>query len=306
MIDEIVVDVKNLNKSFAGKPVVIDMTLQIKKGQIFGFLGPNGSGKTTFLRMLCGLITPDSGQGMCLGYDIFRSSHAIKKLVGYVPQTFSLYEDLTVKENLDFIARIYEIKNARKSVDAIIDRLLLKPYQSQLTAYLSGGWKQRVSLAAALLHDPKLLLLDEPTAGVDPKARRDFWNEIHQLTSEGISVLVSTHYIDEAERCNRLAYMAYGHLLVEGSLQEVIQHPELHSWSIVGKNLSKLAELLAQEPSVQQISMLGNELRICTDVDNFSEKMQSILPNFTDYQWRAVPSNLEEVFIYLVNNGKKK
>ncbi len=221
MTDEYVVDAHNLCKSFNGKLAVDDVSLQIKRGEIFGFLGPNGSGKTTTIRMLCGLLTPDSGSGQCLGYDILHDSEQIKRLVGYVPQAFSLYGDLTVKENLDFIARTYQMDNDKKRVKDIIEELGLQEYANKFARTLSGGWKQRLSLAAALVHEPKLLLLDEPTAGVDPKARRYFWDYISQLTTKGITSLVSTHYMDEAERCNRLAYIVFGKLMAEGTVQDI-------------------------------------------------------------------------------------
>lgn len=216
------IDVNGLYKSFSGKPAVIDVGLQVKRGEIYGFLGPNGSGKTTTLRMLCGLLTPDKGQGQCLGYNILTQSDVIKKHVGYMTQQFSLYADLTIYENLDFIARIYNIKNRKHHVQQSIKHLGLVDRQKQLAGTLSGGWKQRLALAAALIHNPQLLLLDEPTAGVDPKARREFWDHIQDLSTQGITTLVSTHYMDEAERCHRLAYIAYGHLLTRGTAQEII------------------------------------------------------------------------------------
>jgi len=297
-----VIDVKGLRKSFSGRPAVIDVSLQIKKGQIFGFLGPNGSGKTTTMRMLCGLLTPDAGSGRCFGYDIFKDSHEIKQYVGYMPQTFSLYQDLTVKENLDFIARIYREKNTRNSVSAMIERLNLQKYRDTLAGKLSGGWKQRVSLAAALIHHPKILLLDEPTAGVDPKARRDFWNDIHALSREGMAVLVSTHYIDEAERCHMLAYIVYGHLLVKGTLNEVIHHRGLNTWVVTGKNLENLVELLSHASDVQQMSVLGNSLRVSSANPFFAQKDL----RFSAWQWKKVDASLEEVFIHLVNQSRDK
>ena len=216
------IDVAGLNKSFGDKHVVRDLTLRVPRGQIFGFLGPNGSGKTTSIRMLCGLLTSDSGKGTCLGYDVIRESARIKREVGYMTQRFSLWEDLTIRENLDFIARMYGMAGRREAVAQALERLGLTARQDQLAGSLSGGWKQRLALAACLLHKPKLLLLDEPTAGVDPKARRDFWDELHALAAQGVTVLVSTHYMDEAERCDQLAYIAYGRLLAVGTAAELI------------------------------------------------------------------------------------
>jgi ABC-2 type transport system ATP-binding protein len=219
---ELAIDVAGLNKSFGDKHVVRDLSLRVPRGQIFGFLGPNGSGKTTSIRMICGLLTADSGQGTCLGYDVMTQSADIKRETGYMTQRFSLWEDLTVRENLDFIARMYGMRGRREAVAEAIAKLGLTARHDQLAGSLSGGWKQRLALASCLLHKPRLLLLDEPTAGVDPKARRDFWDEIHDLAAAGITVLVSTHYMDEAERCHQLAYIAYGRLLAVGSGAELI------------------------------------------------------------------------------------
>ncbi len=221
------IDVAKINKSFGNKHVVKDLTLQVPRGQIFGFLGPNGSGKTTSIRMICGLLKADSGRGTCLGYDVIRQSAEIKREVGYMTQRFSLWEDLTIRENLDFIARMYGMKNRRGAVNDALEALGLAARRDQLAGTLSGGWKQRLALASCMLHQPKLLLLDEPTAGVDPKARRDFWDELHRMCEQGMTVLVSTHYMDEAERCHQLGYIAYGTLLALGTAPELLaQHGE--------------------------------------------------------------------------------
>ena len=219
---EYAIDVAGLNKSFSGVRVVKDLALRVPPGRIFGFLGPNGSGKTTSIRMICGLLTADSGSGTCLGYDVMTQSAEIKREVGYMTQRFSLWEDLTIRENLDFVARMYGMANRREAVRAAIEGLGLHGRQDQLAGTLSGGWKQRLALASCMLHEPKLLLLDEPTAGVDPKARREFWDEIHRLAARGITVLVSTHYMDEAGRCDLLAYIAYGRLLAVGTPAELM------------------------------------------------------------------------------------
>lgn len=218
----LVIDVAGINKRFGDKHVVKDLSLQVRQGEIYGFLGPNGSGKTTSIRMLCGLLTPDSGRGTCLGLDVLRESAAIKRQVGYMTQKFSLWDDLSIGENLDFVARMFGMRERQKAVDRSLDELGLSGRRQQLAGTLSGGWKQRLALAACLLHQPRLLLLDEPTAGVDPKARRDFWEEIHRLSTAGITILVSTHYMDEAERCHRLAYIAYGSLLATGTASEIV------------------------------------------------------------------------------------
>jgi len=228
------IDVRHLTKRYDGRAVVDDFSITVERGLIFGFLGPNGSGKTTTIRMLCGLLVPDAGEGTCLGYDLRREAAKIKRNVGYMTQRFSLYEDLSIEENLEFVARVYDVPRRRATVRDALDRLRLANRRGQLAGTLSGGWKQRLALAACLLHRPQLLLLDEPTAGVDPKARRDFWEHIHALSAEGMTVLVSTHYMDEAERCHRLAYLAYGHLLATGTPEQVIADSRLSTFVQVG------------------------------------------------------------------------
>ena len=239
---ELAIDVAGLNKSFGGKHVVRDLSLKVPRGQIFGFLGPNGSGKTTSIRLICGLLTADSGSGTCLGYDVIKQSAEIKREVGYMTQRFSLWEDLTIRENLDFVGRMYGMQGRAAAVAQAIAKLGLQSRQEQLAGTLSGGWKQRLALAACLLHQPKLLLLDEPTAGVDPKARRDFWDELHALSAQGMTVLVSTHYMDEAQRCDQLAYIAYGRLLAVGTAAELISSTKEENLEAVFISLMKGAE----------------------------------------------------------------
>src|SRR5471032_3497458 len=235
---DLVIDVTGVTKRFGPKTVVNDIALQVKRGEIYGFLGPNGSGKTTFIRMLCGLLTPDAGRGTCLGYDLLNGQAEIKRHVGYMTQRFSYYEDLSIRENLDFIARLYAVPDRAAAVQHSLEQLGLADRSRQLAGQLSGGWKQRLALAASLIHSPQLLLLDEPTAGVDPKARRDFWDEIHALAANGITVLVSTHYMDEAERCHRLAYIAYGRLLASGTAAEMIAAQTLAAYTVTGDDLN--------------------------------------------------------------------
>jgi ABC-2 type transport system ATP-binding protein len=298
-----IIDVKHLNKAFAGKPAVIDLTLSVNQGEICGFLGPNGSGKTTTLRMICGLLTPDSGEGHCLGYDIIKDSYAIKRQVGYMTQGFSLYADLTVYENLNFIAHVYGIKKRKQKIAECLKTFNLLDRKNQLAGSLSGGWKQRLALAGCLLHEPKLLLLDEPTAGVDPKARREFWDEIHALSSLGITTLVSTHYMDEAERCTRLAYIAYGHLLAEGTATEIIKKSQLITWSVSGENLLALAAALKPLPGVEQIAFFGNRLHVSgKHQETLEHAIQSI--SFSNYTWEKITPSLEDVFIHLVDKEK--
>lgn len=295
-----IIDVHHLNKSFNGKPAVQNLSLQVKKGEVFGFLGPNGSGKTTTIRMLCGLLTPDSGEGHCLGYDILTQSDQIKVHAGYMTQRFSFYEDLTVHENLDFVARIYQIKNRTTQIDKIIEEQKLEDYRNHLAGALSGGWKQRLALAASLLHDPQLLLLDEPTSGVDPKARRDFWDEIHRLSERGITTLVSTHYMDEVERCHRIAYIAYSHLLAQGTMQEVIEKTKLTTWIVLGPDLSQLADELHGKPGVEQASIFGNTLHVSGK--NVELLAKTIEPYKREpYRAHEIQPGMEDIFISLLS-----
>ncbi|SAK64067.1 ABC transporter [Caballeronia arationis] len=301
---ENVIDVQNLNKHFGDKHVVNDVSLQVARGEIFGFLGPNGSGKTTSIRLMCGLLTPDSGTGTCLGYDIRRESAQIKRNVGYMTQRFSYWEDLTIRENLDFVARIYQMRNRREAVDRSLEGLGLQSRANQLTGSLSGGWKQRLALAACMLHEPKLLLLDEPTAGVDPTARRDFWEELHRLAARGISVLVSTHYMDEAERCHKLAYIAYGKLLAKGTAREVIEAQDLRTWAIHGKHLSKLSEQLRSAPGVDQTVVFGSALHASGRDHAALERAVRKATKGTPLVIEEIDTGLEDVFIYLMSHSK--
>ncbi len=302
--DTLAIDVQGLTKSFSGRRVVDSIDLSVKEGEIFGFLGPNGSGKTTTIRMLCGLLTPDAGQGTCLGLDVIRRTDEIKRQVGYMTQRFSLYEDLSIRENLDFIARMYGMPDRRRAVAHALDRLGLNDRSEQLAGALSGGWKQRLALAACMLHEPRLLLLDEPTAGVDPKARRDFWAEIHKLAGEGITVLVSTHYMDEAERCHQLAYIAYGKLLTTGTPAEVLARSGLATWRVEGDDLYALADRLRGLPGVSQVVPFGNVLHVSGDDAERLAASTALLR--ADPRWRWSPSepSLEDVFIQLMDTAK--
>src|SRR5271170_3729279 len=257
-----VIDVRNLRKSFGARKVVDGLSLQVDEGEICGFLGANGSGKTTTIRMLCGLLVPDGGEGECIGLDIIRQAPLIRRHVGYMTQKFSFYEDLTVFENLDFVASVYEMKNRRAAVDDIIARMGLADRADQLAGQLSGGWKQRLALAACVLHQPKLLLLDEPTAGVDAKARREFWDMIHDLAGEGLTVLVSTHYMDEAERCHRIVYLANGHIVVQGDAGDVSRHSGLITFEVTGKDIDDAARRLRRMPGVEAAAVFGRALHV--------------------------------------------
>jgi len=301
---ELVIDVKGLTKSFGGKVAVDGLDMQVRRGEIYGFLGPNGSGKTTSIRMLCGLLTPDSGSGTCLGFDVVRRTADIKRQVGYMTQGFSLYGDLSIRENLDFAARMYGMDSRRQRVDQALARLGLVERQKQLAGELSGGWKQRLALAACMLHQPRLLLLDEPTAGVDPKARRDFWDEIHRLAAEGITVLVSTHYMDEAERCHRLAYIAYGKLLTRGTVKEVVEASGIVTWAVEGGDLFVLADRLRGLPGVEQVVPFGNVLHVSgTDAARLENSLAPLRDD-PAYQWAPARPGLEDVFIQMMGQAK--
>ena len=303
MSEDLAIDVRGLVKRFGGRTVVDDVTIQVRRGEICGFLGPNGSGKTTTIRMLCGLLEPDAGEGTCLGHDIRKDARQIKLRVGYMTQRFGLYEDLTLEENLDFVARAYGMPDRRGVVRGALERLGLLERSRQLAGSLSGGWKQRLALAACLLHEPDLLLLDEPTAGVDPKARRDFWEEIHALAARGITVLVSTHYMDEAERCHKLAYILYGKLMAQGTSAEIIAAQHLATWEVTGPGLVDLAHKLRGLPGVDQVSAFGTALHITGPDAALLE--QTLAPFRTDAatRWQTIAPGLEDVFINLMNQN---
>jgi ABC-2 type transport system ATP-binding protein len=300
----IAIDVHGLAKSFGGREVVHDLSMQVKRGSIYGFLGPNGSGKTTTIRMLCGLLTPDSGEGTCLGFDIRRDADKIKRRVGYMTQRFSLYQDLSVRENLEFVARLYGVPDARGATREMVKRLGLNGREEQLAGELSGGWKQRLALGACTLPNPELLLLDEPTAGVDPKARRDFWNEIHALAAEGLTVLVSTHYMDEAERCHEIAYIAYGHLLARGSVEEVIAQSALTTWTVNGDDTRELADALAGKPGIDMVAPFGTSLHVSGRDKAALEASIAPWRNKPGLHWQQASPSLEDVFIDLMNRSK--
>ncbi|MBS0630777.1 MAG: ABC transporter ATP-binding protein [Verrucomicrobia bacterium] len=300
---ELAIDVTGITKRFGQKTVVNAIDLQVRRGEIYGFLGPNGSGKTTFIRMLCGLLTPDGGQGTCLGFDVLKQQAEIKRQVGYMTQKFSYYEDLSLRENLDFIARIYDVPDRATAVQRSLDRLGLANRSTQLAGQLSGGWKQRLALAACLIHSPKLLLLDEPTAGVDPKARREFWEEIHQLAADGLTVLITTHYMDEAERCHRLAYLAYGNLLARGTLPEVLAGAQLTTWVVAGPGLRELAAALKKLDGVEQVVAFGTTLHVS---GRDPQKIEAAIAAVRDprHEWKQIRSGLEDVFISLMDTAK--
>jgi ABC-2 type transport system ATP-binding protein len=299
-----VIDVTGLTKDFGPKRVVDHFDIRVPKGSIYGFLGPNGSGKTTTIRMLCGLLTPDAGEGTCLGFDVRRDAEKIKEQVGYMTQKFSLYEDLTIRENLDFVARMYRLSGRRKAVDQALAELGLADRSNQLAGTLSGGWKQRLALAACLLHNPRLLLLDEPTAGVDPKARRDFWDEIRRLAAEGVTILVSTHYMDEAIQCDFIAYIAYGRKLIDGPSAGIPAQIGLVTWYVDGPDLGALEARIKTEPGVEQVARFGASLHVSgTDRAALESTVRRYEAEGT-HHWRLEPAGLEEAFIYLMAGAR--
>ena len=297
------IDVWGLVKTYGNRTVVDHVDLKIMPGRICGFLGPNGSGKTTTLRMICGLLTPDGGSGTCLGHDIIRERDQVKARAGYMTQRFGLYEDLTIRENLEFVGRLYGLPDLRDTVDRALERLDLATRQHQLTGGLSGGWKQRLALAACVLHNPSLLLLDEPTAGVDPKARRAFWDEIHALAAEGITVLVSTHYMDEAERCHEVAYIAYGKLMARGTAEEIVAQSGLHAMVATGPGVDRLAPELRDQPGITAAAAFGTSLHVCSpDADALNRAVQAY--RRPGLSWETAEPTLEDVFIHLMGEAR--
>jgi ABC-2 type transport system ATP-binding protein len=301
---EPVIAVTGLTKSFGERKVVDDFDIKVPRGAIYGFLGPNGSGKTTTIRMLCGLLTPDAGEGTCLGFDVRKQAGLIKEQVGYMTQKFSLYEDLSIRENLDFIARMYRLDRRKQRVDQALNDLGLADRSKQLAGSLSGGWKQRLALAACLLHEPQLLLLDEPTAGVDPKARRDFWDEIRRLSARGVTVLVSTHYMDEAVQCDFITYIAYGKKLIDGPSAKIPEIVGLETWRVEGPDLAALEARLKSEPGVEQVARFGTVLHVSgTDKGTLRSTVSRLEAEGT-HRWSLQVAGLEEAFIYLMAGAR--
>lgn len=298
------IDVRGLTKKYGNRAVVDGINLRVPRGKIYGFLGPNGSGKTTTIRMICGLLTPDAGEGSCLGFDLRKESGQIKRRVGYMTQKFSFWEDLSIEENLAFVAEMFGLDNADQRVNNALEGLGLKKRAKQLAGSLSGGWKQRLALAACILHEPELLLLDEPTAGVDPKARREFWDKIHKLAADGITVLVSTHYMDEAERCHAIIYIADGRLIAEGPVDEVVGQAGITTWTVRGPDLILLMREIEKNPAVTTVAPFGDSLHI-SGIDR--EKLEKAIEPYkrrTGYFWEEVAPSLEDAFIYYMATVK--
>ncbi len=295
------INVTGLTKKFGGRTVVDKVSLTLAPGRICGFLGPNGSGKTTTLRMICGLLIPDSGGGEVLGLDLLHNRGAIKRQIGYMTQKFGLFEDLTIQENLEFIADIYGLDDRIGRIDRALDNLGLASRRDQLAGKLSGGWKQRLALAGCVLHDPHILLLDEPTAGVDPQARREFWDQIHALAKTGITVLVSTHYMDEAERCHEIAYIAYGVMLARGTAQDIVQHSGLFALQGQGEGADRLAADIQAQQGVSTAAAFGSALHVCgTDRQALHA---AVAPWRNRITWTDVDPTLEDVFINLMRTA---
>ncbi|ESX61582.1 multidrug ABC transporter ATP-binding protein [Mesorhizobium sp. LSHC422A00] len=299
------IDVHGLVKRFDDKTVVDHVTMTVAEGEIVGFLGPNGSGKTTTIRIMCGLLTPDEGEGTVLGFNIRTESLRIKREVGYMTQKFSFYEDLTIGENLEFVARLYRLKPVEEHVSKTLEELGLTSRRNQLAGTLSGGWKQRLALAACIMHKPKLLLLDEPTAGVDPKARREFWDEIHRLASGGLTVLVSTHYMDEAERCHRISYISYGKMLATGTVDEVVKNAGLTTFVLQGPHLDQVADALKGRPGVDQVAPFGATLHVVgSDKAKLEKALADVEKEHKGVSVKPGETSLEDVFIQFMSGSK--
>ncbi|RWB26223.1 MAG: ABC transporter ATP-binding protein [Mesorhizobium sp.] len=299
------IDVHGLVKRFGDKTVVDHVTMTVAEGEIVGFLGPNGSGKTTTIRIMCGLLTPDEGEGTVLGFDIRTDSLRIKREVGYMTQKFSFYEDLTIAENLEFVARLYGLKPLDEHVGRTLEDLGLTSRKDQLAGTLSGGWKQRLALAACIMHEPRLLLLDEPTAGVDPKARREFWDEIHRLASGGLTVLVSTHYMDEAERCHRISYISYGKMLATGTVDEVVRNAGLTTFVVQGPRLDQVAAALSDRPGVDQVAPFGATLHVVgSDKNTLQAALADVEKEHKGVTVTPGETSLEDVFIQFMSGSK--
>jgi ABC-2 type transport system ATP-binding protein len=285
--------VRGLTKRFGPRTVVDHIDLDVGEGRICGFLGPNGSGKTTTLRMICGLLIPDAGEGEVLGLDLRRDRRAIKQQIGYMTQKFGLFSDLSIAENLEFTARVYGLDRRKQRIAEALERLGLASRADQLAGKLSGGWKQRLALAAALL--------DEPTAGVDPQARREFWDQIHALAREGMTVLVSTHYMDEAERCHEIAYIAYGAMLARGTTAQVIAGSGLHALIGEGPGADRLAAEIEGRPGVATAAAFGTALHVCGP--DLAALRQAVAPWAKQVRWEEAEPTLEDVFIDLMRTA---
>ena len=300
-----VIDVSGLTKRFGNRTVVDNIGLRVREREIVGFLGPNGSGKTTTIRMLCGLLVPDAAAGSCLGFDVLHDAEHIRLQTGYMTQKFSFYEDLTIRENLEFVARLYGLRPRRQKVEETLERIGLVDRRDQLAGSLSGGWKQRLALAACVMHEPKLLLLDEPTAGVDPQARREFWDSIHALSDSGVTVLVSTHYMDEAERCHRIVYIMDGEILADGTIAELLTAAGLHTFTVQGPGVARLRPRLERQPGVEQVAPFGDTLHVTgTDRAALLAAIEALRTD-SSWTWAEGETSLEDLFIHLAARRRR-
>lgn len=298
---ELVVEARNLSRHFGSLVAVRDVSFSVKRGEIFGVLGPNGAGKSTTIRMLSGLLDPSGGSATVVGFDVAKDTERVKERIGYMTQRFSLYEDLTVEENLHFFAGLYGVpkKERRARVDQTLERTGLALRRSQISGTLSGGWKQRVALASSTIHEPPLLFLDEPTAGVDPVSRRDFWERIHQIAAGGTTVLLTTHYMDEAERCHRLAFIFRGAVLTIGTPGEVVGERGLLAFEVTVPDAARVAEGLRQRSEIDQVSTFGHDVRIVLSNAHGAEFLRSKLPPGAG-QLRPSRVNVEDAFVSMV------
>jgi ABC-2 type transport system ATP-binding protein len=308
---EVIIETRSLSRRFGSLVAVRDVSLEVRRGEIFGVLGPNGAGKSTTIRMLCGILDPSSGSGLVVGYDIATQAELIKQRIGYMTQRFSLYEDLSVEENLKFYAGIYGVPRDRRRqrLEQVIERSGLGARRAQLAGTLSGGWKQRVALASATIHEPPLLFLDEPTAGVDPVSRREFWEQIHALAAQGTTVLLTTHYMDEAERCHRLSFIFRGQLLDVGTPSEIVERRALRALELQTKEPRRAAELLRLRSEVDEVAHYGHVLRLTTrggiDPEPF---VRGLLAASGIAVESASPSrvNVEDAFVSMVREDEAK
>jgi ABC-2 type transport system ATP-binding protein len=307
---EVIIETEGLSRRFGDLVAVRDVTLQVRRGEIFGVLGPNGAGKSTTIRMLCGILDPTAGRGTVVGFDIAREPEEVKKRIGYMTQRFSLYEDLTVEENLRFYAGIYGVGRGRRRtvVETVLARAGLGPRRRQLAGTLSGGWKQRVALASATIHEPPLLFLDEPTAGVDPVSRRDFWEQIHQIAAGGTTVLLTTHYMDEAERCHRLAFIFRGTLLTTGTPEDIVRRRDLHVVELETEEASRAAELLRALPQVEEVAHYGALLRVATRGTDPAALARETLAthHIVVAAARSARATVEDAFVSMVREDERR
>lgn len=307
---ENVIETHALGRKFGDLVAVRDVSLSVSRGEIFGVLGPNGAGKSTTVRMLCGILDPTSGSGRVVGFDIQREAERIKERIGYMTQRFSLYEDLSVVENLNFYAGIYSVPKRRRRarVEEVMAQSGLIERAKQLAGTLSGGWKQRVALACATIHEPPLLFLDEPTAGVDPVSRREFWDQIHGISASGTTVLLTTHYMDEAERCHRLAFIFRGRLLDSGTPTEIVERRGLSAAELDVDRSTEAAAALRADPRVDAVAHYGHQLRLATRGVS-AEKLAREVLAASGIELRSIERarvSVEDAFVSMVRQEEKQ